>query len=313
MRLPARLRLIEVGPRDGFQMEAKPIPVELKVEAIEGLAAAGLRHIEAVSFVSPRVIPQMADAAQVLARIERRPGVEYLALVPNLRGAERALAAGADGLRLVVCASETFNQRNVGLAVASSMTTFGRIVRLAESAGVRATLILAVAFGCPFEGEVAVRRVIDLARQAVDLGASAVGLADTAGVANPLQVANLLRKLRRAQPELPVWLHLHDTRGMGLANAMAALGQGADSFDTSCGGLGGCPVMRGASGNLATEDLAYLGQELGLATGVDLDALRAVSLRLAGFLGRELPSRVLAAGTRGELVAAHRDLVAGQP
>ncbi|MCP3958464.1 MAG: hydroxymethylglutaryl-CoA lyase [bacterium] len=309
MTLPDHVRIVEVGPRDGFQAESRFIPTELKVEIIERLAAAGVRDIEAVSFVHPRVIPQMADAAEVMARVERRPGVRYLALVPNLKGAERALEAGVDALRLVVCVTETYNRNNVGLSVDESLELFGDVVRLAGD--VPTSVVLAVAFGCPFEGEVPEDRVLDLARRFVDLGSAELGIADSAGLANPLQVHRLLRRLAEALPGVPKWLHLHDTRGLGLANAVAAMEEGIDTFDTSLGGLGGCPIMKGASGNIATEEMLYLCHEMGLATGVDLDAVRDASRALEAFLGRELPSRVLRAGTREELVARNQN--AGEP
>ncbi len=303
MKLPGKVRIVEVGPRDGFQMEGRFIPTELKVETIDRLAAAGLRDIEAVSFVHPRVIPQMADAAEVMARIVRRPQVRYLALVPNLKGAERALDAGADGLRLVVCVTETYNRNNVGLSVAESVELFGRIVRLAEPAGVPASAVLAVAFGCPFEGKVSEDRVLDLAAEFLDRGSAELGIADSAGLAHPLQVRRLLSRIQGAFPTVPKWLHLHDTRGFGIANAVAAMAEGIDTFDTSLGGLGGCPVMKGASGNVATEDLVYLCREMGIETGVDLGGVRDASRAIEAFLKRPLPSRVLAAGTREELVA----------
>lgn len=300
--LPSRIQLIEVGPRDGFQMETTFIPTELKIATLDRLSASGLTAIEATSFVHPRVIPQMADAAQVLSGMARRDGVRYLALVPNRRGAERAVAAGADGLRLVVCATETYNQRNVGLSVDQSLRDFEEIVRLGEKDDVEVSAVMAAAFGCPFEGEVADDTVIALARRFVDAGAYRVGLGDSAGLAHPLQIKRLLRRYR-AEVDHPLWLHLHDTRGFGIANTIAALEEGVTRFDTSLGGLGGCPVMKGASGNVATEDLVYLCAEMGIETGVDLGAVREASRHLQDFLGRPLASRVLQAGTRDELVA----------
>ena len=305
MRLPERVHVVEVGPRDGFQMEDRILPTALKVEIIDRLAASGLTEIEAVSFVHPRVIPQMADADEVMAAVGRRPGVRLAALIPNLKGAERALAAGVDGLRLVVCCSETYNQRNVGLSIGESLELFGQVVALAEPQGVPVSVVLAVAFGCPFEGDVPVDRVLEMALHYQEKGSAEIGVADSAGVANPRQVRQLLRRLREVV-ERPLWLHLHDTRGLGLANAVAGLEEGIDTFDTSLGGLGGCPVMDGASGNIATEDFCHLCTEMGIETGIDLDAVRDASRRLEEFLGRRLPSRVLAAGTRAELVARNR-------
>ena len=302
MSLPERVRVVEVGPRDGFQMEERFLPTELKVEIIDRLAAAGLAEIEAVSFVHPRVIPQMSDAAAVMAAVDRQAGARLTALIPNLKGAERALTAGADALRLVVCCSETYNQRNVGLSIAESLELFGEIVALAGPQGVPVSVVLAVAFGCPFEGEVPEERVLEMAGDFLESGSAEVGVADSAGLANPRQVHRLLRRLRPVV-DRPMWLHLHDTRGLGLANAVAGLEEGIDTFDTSLGGLGGCPVMQGASGNIATEDFCYLCSEMGIETGVDLDAVREASRRLEEFLDRSLPSRILAAGTRAELIA----------
>lgn len=303
MELPARAHVVEVGPRDGFQMEAEILPTELKVETIDALAEAGIEEIEAVSFVHPRVIPQMADAAEVMARIGRPPGVRFTALVPNLKGAERAIAAGVDAMRLVVCSTETYNQKNVGLSIEESVEVFAEIRRAAEPSGVPVSAVLGVAFGCPFEGEVSEAAVLDLGRRLVDLGSRSLGLADSAGLANPRQVHRLVAAVRAALPETPLWLHLHDTRGLGLANAVAAMEEGVDTFDTSLGGLGGCPIMRGASGNIATEDFLYLCGEMGVETGVELDRVRAASRRLEEHLGRTLPSRILAAGTNEELYA----------
>lgn len=302
--LPPTVEVIEVGPRDGFQMETTFIPTELKVETIDRLADAGLKKIEATSFVHPKFIPQMRDAADVMARIRRRPGVEYLALVPNLRGAERALEAGVDALRMVICVTETYNQRNLRMAVEQSVEIFGHVVRLAESAKVPVSAILAASFGCPFEGPVHDATVLALSRRLVDAGSHHMGFGDSAGVAHPLQVERLLRRLRGQHPDVPLWIHLHDTRGFGLANAYAALQAGIHRFDTSLGGLGGCPVIQGATGNIASEDFVYLCRQMGLSTGVELDPIRQASRRLQDFLGRPLPSRVLAAGTFDELVAS---------
>lgn len=301
--LPSAVEIIDVGPRDGFQMETTFIPTELKVEVIQRLAAAGMREIEATSFVHPKFIPQMRDADEVMRRIERRPEVSYLALVPNLRGAERALQAGVDGLRMVICVTETYNQRNLRLSVDQSVDIFGQVVRLAEGAGVRVSAILAASFGCPFEGQVADATVLALTRRLTHLGNHQLGFGDSAGVAHPLQVRRLVRRARSQHPDVPLWIHLHDTRGLGLANAYAAMEEGVDRFDTSLGGLGGCPVVPGATGNIASEDFAYLCREMGLATGIDLDTVRGASRLLQDFLGRPLASRLLAAGTKEELVA----------
>ncbi len=287
-------------------MERDPIPTELKVEIIDVLSRSGLTEIEATSFVHPRVIPQMHDAARVMAEIERRPGVRYWALVPNLRGAERALAAGVTGVHFVVAATESYNQRNVGMTVGESINELGRIAAVVPSR-VALAATLAVTFGCPFEGQPPDPIIVDLVRRLTDAGAAEVGLADTAGLCHPLLVRRVLRAVRELSPSLPLRLHLHDTRGLGLANAMAAIEEGVAAFDTAFGGLGGCPIMQGASGNIATEDFVNLCAEIGTATGVDLESVRAASRRIAEHLGRTLPSRVLAAGTRDELLALNRN------
>ncbi len=304
--LPKRVQIVEVGPRDGFQAEDRFLPTELKIQLLGDLAAAGLSHIEVTSFVHPKVIPQMEDAVEVMTAARELDGVKRISLVPNLKGAQRALEAGSEELRLVVCVTEAYNQRNVGLTVGQSLELFAEIVALAEPKGVPASAVLAVAFGCPFEGLVEESRVVELARQFAQRGSAQIGLADSAGLGNPVQVRSLVRGVQQALPEMPLWLHLHDTRGLGMANALAALEAGVTTFDTSFGGLGGCPVMKGATGNIATEDLVYALHTMGVETGVDLDRLRRASRRLASFLGRKLPSRVLAAGTHRELVDRNR-------
>lgn len=305
--LPARARIIEVGPRDGFQMERRFVPTALKIETALALAAAGLREIEVTSFVHPRVIPQLADAEAVMAAVRGVDGPRWIALVPNQRGARRALAAGAHAVRLVIAVTDAYNRRNVGSSVDESIAGFGAIAADARAAGAEASVVLGVALGCPIEGEVPAAEVAGVARRCVDLGAAEIGIADSYGVANPLAVRRAIRAVRRAVPATPLWMHLHDTRGMGLANALAALEEGVAAFDVAFGGLGGTPIMKGASGNIATEDLVYMLHEMGVATGVDLDAVRAVSRRLQGWLGRVLPSHVLLAGTREELVARNRE------
>jgi hydroxymethylglutaryl-CoA lyase len=305
--LPKRVHIIEVGPRDGFQMESRFVPTDVKVEVIVRLVDAGLTEIEATSFVHPKVIPQMADAEEVLERVRQRSGVRWSVLVPNLKGAERALAIGVDELRLVVCATDSYNQKNVGLTIDESADLFSRIRDLADSKGVDAAVVLGVALGCPIEGVVPIERVVGLSERFVGLGATAIGVSDSYGVANPVQVASAVKAVKEALGKVRLWLHLHNTRGMGLANALAAMQQGVDSFDTAFGGLGGTPVMKGASGNIASEDFVYMCSEMGVETGVDLDALRAVSHRVEAFLDRPLPSHVLAAGTMDELIELNQE------
>lgn len=301
-RLPRRVRVIEVGPRDGFQMEERFIPTELKVEIVEALAASGLPEIEAVSFVHPKVIPQMRDAADVMEQVHRRPGVVYSALVPNLKGAERALEAGADALHVVICASETYNRKNVGLSVDESIAELGRIAELVAGA-VPVCATLAVTFGCPFEGQLPDHRLMELAIHLQEQGIDELGLADSAGLGYPVLVRRILRRVKEELPGLPLRMHLHDTRGLGLANAFVALEEGVEAFDTSLGGLGGCPIMRSASGNIPTEDFSNMCHELRIATGVTVAGVCAASRRMQEFLERTLPSRVLAAGTRKDLYA----------
>lgn len=303
MGLPERVTVVEVGPRDGFQMERAFIPTEIKVEVIDRIAEAGVPKIEATSFVSPRVIPQMADADRVMASIQRRPGTSYSALVPNAKGMERAAASGLDSVRLVVCATETYNRRNVGLSIDRSMEVCRRMLDAADDSGLAVEAVLGVAFGCPFEGEVPEERVLDLARRFADLGIRELSVADSVGVAHPGQIRRLLGRLMEALPGISLSIHLHDTRGLGLANVLAALELGIDTFDSSIGGLGGCPITTVSSGNIATEDLVHMCHGMGIQTGVDLDVLREASRTVERFLGRTLPSHVLAAGTREELFA----------
>lgn len=300
MTLPRRVTVVEVGPRDGFQMEKTFLPTDLKVEVIDLLARAGIRKIEATSFVNPKVIPQMADAAEVIARVARVPGVAYSVLVPNVKGAERAVEAKADAIRLVVCATETYNRRNVGLSVAESMATIPPII--AAAGGLPVEVVFGLSFGCPFEGAVPEDRVVDLAREAAAMGVREISLADSIGIANPAQVRRMVDRVRgELPPDVNLSLHIHDTRGLGLANALAALLAGIDTFDSGLGGLGGCPIFPGATGNIATEDLVNMCEEMGIETGIDLRPVREASRKVQQFLSCTLPSRVLAVGTRDEL------------
>ena len=306
--LPERVRIVEVGPRDGFQMEPGFLPTELKIELIDVLSRSGLAEIEATSFVHPEAIPQLRDAAEVMADIARAPGVRYSALVPNLRGAERALGAGVDALHMVIAATETYNRRRVRRGQGAPMAPLARTARRAAEASpaVPVAVTLAVTFGCPFEGQLETGEIVRLARRVASAGAREIGLADTAGLAHPHLVRRIVAEVRGALPDTALRLHLHDTRGLAPANALAAMELGVDTFDSAFGGLGGCPILRGATGNLATEELVNLCDELGVATGVDLEVVQRASRRLAQHLGRTLPSRVLAAGTREELYRANR-------
>lgn len=306
MSYPERVTIVEVGPRDGFQVEPEFIPTEFKVEVIDAIARAGIRKIETSSFVSPKFVPQLADAAEVFAAIDRQPNTRYTALVPNLKGAERALEAGADGVRLVVTSTETYNKKNVGISVDQSFEVCRQIIDRLQTEPTKVEAVIALAFGCPFEGPVGEDRVSELAHRFFTMGVRDLSIADSVGLGNPRRVASTMTRLRSELPEVSFSLHLHDTRGLGLANVVAALQVGVDTFDASIGGLGGCPVFPNGAGNIATEDLANLCEEMGISTGVDIGAVQAISGRMQEFLGRQLPSRVLLAGTPGQLYAKIR-------
>jgi hydroxymethylglutaryl-CoA lyase len=293
----------EVGPRDGLQNEA-PVPVADRVRLIDALATAGVRRIEAASFVHPDAIPAMAGAEEVLAAVPRRPGVCYTALVPNRRGAERALSAGADELEAVVSASATHNRKNLKRTPDETVEEIAGIIELAHTAGRPVDAGVATCFGCPYEGDVDPAVVAGYARRLLDLGADTVFFGDTTGMGSPRRVGLLLDAVEAAGIDLDrVGLHLHDTRGTGLANAYAALQRGVSRFDASIGGLGGCPYAPGASGNIATEDLVHMVEDLGVPTGIALDGLIAAAHLAEEIVGRRLPGQVMRAGPRSQLVA----------
>ncbi len=294
--LPERVTITEVGPRDGLQNEDCYVETPQKIELIARLNKAGFSRIEAGSFVSPKAIPQMRDAADVFAAMPRREGVTYVALVPNVVGARNALAAHADELATVVSASETHNKRNINRSVEESLREVEGVAALASDAGIPWAGYISTAFGCPYEGDIAEEQVVKLCTRLRGLGAAAVALGDTIGAGNPRQVANLVRAVQDALPDTPLRLHAHDTRGTGLANVFAALQEGVDSFDASVGGMGGCPYAPGAAGNVATEDVVYMLEEMGIATGVDLPALVEVARWAEEIVGRQLPGRVKDAG-----------------
>ncbi len=299
-RWPSAVDVRDVGPRDGLQNEA-PVPLEARVELIDALSKTGLRRIEAVSFVRAEAIPAMAGAADVMAKIDRRPGVEYGALVPNPRGATDALAAGADSIEVVVSASETHNQKNVRRSVAESVAGVHEIVALTRAADrvVPVEGIISTAFGCPYEGDVAPERVAQLAGHLLDAGCTWLSFGDTTGMATPRRVHDLLDALEAARVDVGiVGLHFHDTRGTALANVLAGLERGVRRYDASIGGLGGCPYAPGASGNAVTEDLVHLLDDLGIDTGIDLAALLECARLAQRIVGRDLPSALLKAGPR---------------
>jgi len=293
--------IVEVGPRDGFQIERSFIPTAVKIELIEALIDAGLPVIEVTSFVSPKAVPQLADAAEVVAGIRNRDRAELLALVPNLKGAERALAAGVDSIGLVVSASESHNAKNVNRTVDQSLAGFADVVAAARAAGVDVKGGIATSFGCPFEGDVPPAQVVRIAQRYAELGITRIGLADTTGMAQPKHVKAVVRGVRAELLAADLGLHLHNTRGIGLVNALVGLDEGIRRLDASVAGLGGCPFAPGATGNICTEDLVFMLDGLDLATGVDLDRLIAVARRVEQVIGRDLPGQVMKAGTRTAL------------
>src|SRR6185312_4872519 len=291
--VPRRVRVIEVGPRDGLQNEAVTVPAEDKVRFIELLAAAGFADVEATSFVSPKAIPKLADASEVFPRLDRAHGARYPVLVPNVRGLERAMAAGVTEIAVFTAASETFNKRNINATIEESLQNIAAVVAQARQAGVSVRGYISTCFGCPFEGEVPPAAVLDLALRLRDLGVDELSIGDTIGVATPNQIETVVGLLASRMPLEQIGLHLHDTRGTALANTLVALQMGVSCFDASAGGLGGCPFAPGAAGNLATEDLLYMLHGMGIKTGIDLARVVEASRFLSTKLGRNLPGKYL--------------------
>jgi hydroxymethylglutaryl-CoA lyase len=293
VRVPARVSIVEVGPRDGLQNERARISTADKIAFIDQLTAAGHSVIEVSAFVSPKWVPQMGDAREVVAGITRRDGVRYSALVPNRAGLTRALDAGVTEIAIFAAASETFSQRNINQTIDASLATYAEVCRDAHAAGIKVRGYLSTCFGCPYEGPVAPAQVAAVARRLADLGVFEVAISDTIGVAHPGQVSPVLDAVTAGVPLEQVALHFHDTRGTALANVLAGLDYGVTTFDSSAGGLGGCPFAPGAAGNLATEDLLYMLDGLGVATGVNLAGVAAASRFIEGKLDHRLPSRYL--------------------
>lgn len=291
-----RLYIQEVVTRDGFQSEAHFIPSEDKIALIDRLAQTGLAKIEVTSFTSPKAIPSLRDAEAVMRGIRRVPGVEYSVLVPNVKGCERALACEVDEINLVMSASDSHGVANLRMTAEQSLEQFRQIIAVSQGSGVFINASLSTAFGCPFEGQVAEARVHGLIQRLLDIGVQGVTLCDTTGMADPAQVARICREALARWPQTPFTLHFHNTRGMGLANALAALDAGIDRFDASLGGLGGCPYAPGASGNICSEDLVHMFQRMGLDTGVDLDKLLAAAATLPSLVGHPVPGAILKAG-----------------
>jgi hydroxymethylglutaryl-CoA lyase len=296
--LPASVRIREVGPRDGFQNEPEVIATEDKIRLIDMLAATGLRRLEVTSFVRPDVIPQLSDAEAVLAGIERPEGVALSVLVPNEKGLERALAQRDrfDEISVFLSASETHNRKNVNRSIEESLTGLERTIERGRGEGLRCEGIIAVAFGCPYEGEVPAERVIEIAERLAEAGCDEVGFGDTTGMANPLAVRGFFATARERLTGAEMTAHFHNTRGQGLANVLAALEAGVESFESAFGELGGCPVPPGSTGNISTEDLVSMLHEMGIETGIDLEKLIAASRAVQELLGRPLGAHVLRAG-----------------
>ena len=301
--VPGRISVREVGPRDGLQNE-NPVPAAAKIALIDRLGRTGVSRIEAVSFVRAEAIPQMADADEVWAGVTRVPAVRYSALAPNLRGARRALDAGFTEVEVVVSASDTHNRKNVNRGTQESLDDIAVILAEAHGRGATCQVIVSTAWGCPYEGDVPVERVLRVAGRAVADGADSVSFGDTTGMATPRRVRDLVGGFRSRFPAVPLNLHFHNTRGTGLANVLAALELGVDDFDASVGGLGGCPYAPGATGNIATEELVHMVEDMGVGTGVDLAAMIDAAAEAERIVGRELPSQVLRAGPRTRTIPA---------
>jgi hydroxymethylglutaryl-CoA lyase len=293
--VPDRVRIVEVGPRDGLQNEAAAIATADKIAFVDRLSDAGHSVIEVSAFVSPKWVPQMADAAAVFAGIARRPGTRYTALVPNAAGLARAIDARVDEIAIFAAASESFSRRNINQSIAESLVTYQDVCARAKEAGLPIRAYVSTAFGCPFDGAVAPAAVADISAALIEMGAYEVAVSDTIGIAHPAQVPVVLDAVSRRVPLDRVALHFHDTRGTALANVLAALQHGVSTFDASAGGLGGCPYAPGASGNLATEDLLYMLDGFGIDTGVSLDKALAASRFIEPMLGHPLSSRYAAA------------------
>jgi hydroxymethylglutaryl-CoA lyase len=292
MSFPRKVRIVDVAPRDGLQNEPRSVPASVKIELIERLQDAGLAAIEATAFVSPKWVPQMADHAEVMAGIRRRPGVAYPVLVPNMKGFEAASAAGAEEIAVFGAASETFSQKNINCSIAESLERFEPVVAAARARGIRVRGYISCAAGCPYEGEVKPAAVADLAGRLYGMGCYEVSLGDTIGVGTPKRIRAVIEAVAKRVPIAKIGGHYHDTYGQALANVYASLEMGVKTFDTSVAGLGGCPYAKGATGNVATEDVVYMLDGLGIDTGVDLEKLFRAGEFICRALGREPASRV---------------------
>ena len=301
MNHPLQAEITEVGPRDGFQAERAFVPTAQKIELIDRLIGAGVPRIEATSFVSPRAVPQLADAEEVVRGVDRTRGAVLAALVPNKRGALRAAEAGVDEMAVFLSASESHNRKNVNRSIEESLAGFEEVARVAADAGTPLHGAISTAFGCPFEGDVPAARVGGIARRLRQLGLAGVSLGDTTGMATPPLVAVAVAAVREAAPGLGLGLHFHNTRGIGLANVMAGLELGVDKYESSFGGIGGCPFAPKATGNVCTEDLVYLLEEMGIGTGIDLRKLSGIACDVEAAVGHDLPGQIMKAGLRLDL------------
>ena len=291
MSLPTAVKIVEVGPRDGLQNEKQFVPTEVKIDLVNRLSAAGFRNIEAASFVSPKWVPQMADGAQVMAGIERRTGTIYSVLTPNMKGLDGALAARADEIVIFGAASEAFSQKNINCSIAESIARFEPVARLAKENGIRVRGSISCALGCPYQGDVPVPAVVDVVQRMASLGCDEIDIADTIGVGTPGRTREVFAAVTKVFPREQLSGHFHDTYGQALANIYAALLEGIGIFHASVAGLGGCPYAKGATGNVATEDVLYLMNGLGIDTGIDLDAVVAIGNFISSSIGRENASR----------------------
>ncbi len=291
MSLPSKVKIVEVSPRDGLQNEKEFIATPIKIELIDRLSQAGFPNIETVSFVSPKWVPQMADGAQVMAGIQRRPGTIYSALTPNLRGFEGALAAGIDEVVIFGAASEAFSQKNINCSIAESLARFEPVAQAAKAAGLRLRGSISCALGCPYQGETPVESVVDVARRMLALGCDEIDVADTIGVATAVRVGQVMRAVTEIVDPARVSGHFHDTYGQSLANILAAMQAGISIFHSSVAGLGGCPYAKGATGNVATEDVLYMMRGMDIDTGIDLDAVVDIGQWISGHIGHKSSSR----------------------
>ncbi len=297
MKLPKSVAIVEVGPRDGLQNEGRFVPTDQKIELIERLSETGLKRIEITSFVHPKAIPQLQDSEEVVRRIRRKPGIIYSTLVPNEKGLERALASGVQEIAFFVSASETHNQKNVKMSVSESLRGFRNIAERALAHGIRMRGYVVTAFGCPYEGRIKPERVEFIVDEYRTLGVHEIALGDTTGMANPVQVSRTVSRISPRLEKTGLAVHFHDTRGVALANILAALQEGVTVFDGSIGGLGGCPYAPGASGNVATEDLVNMLEEMGIETGIDLQKLIGCAEYARTITQKDLRSHLLSAGT----------------